>query len=45
MVIVPTVSEMYPVEPLCTVSVKRITDRLCGQFRPVHFYGVATVVT
>ena len=36
---------MYPVEPLCTVTVKRITDRLCGQFRPGHFDGVATVVT
>jgi pantoate--beta-alanine ligase len=36
---------MYPSEPLCTVTLKRITDRLCGQFRPGHFDGVATVVT
>ena len=45
LVFVPAVGEMYPVEPLCTVTVKRITDRLCGQFRPGHFDGVATVVT
>jgi len=45
MVFAPTVGEMYPVEPLCTVQVKRITDRLCGAFRPGHFDGVATVVT
>jgi pantoate--beta-alanine ligase len=44
-VFAPAVDEMYPSEPLCTVTVKRITDRLCGQFRPGHFDGVATVVT
>ena len=44
-VFAPPAEEMYPSEPLCTVTVKRITDRLCGQFRPGHFDGVATVVT
>ena len=44
LVFAPAAGEMYPAEPLCTVTVKRITDRLCGQFRPGHFDGVATVV-
>jgi pantoate--beta-alanine ligase len=36
---------MYP-EPLLTaVEVARISERLCGSFRPGHFRGVATVVT
>ena len=45
LVFAPAAGEMYPAEPLCTVDVKRMTDRLCGQFRPGHFNGVATVVT
>ena len=44
LVFAPAVEEMYPREPLCTVTVQRITDRLCGAFRPGHFNGVATVV-
>jgi pantoate--beta-alanine ligase len=44
LVFAPPVEEMYPVETLCTVTVKRMTDGLCGRFRPGHFEGVATVV-
>ena len=45
LVFAPSAKEMYPSPPMCTVEVKRITDRLCGAFRPGHFAGVATVVT
>ena len=44
-VFAPAADEMYPVEPLCTVTVKRLADGLCGRFRPGHFDGVATVVS
>jgi len=40
----PEVEEMYPTPSLSTVEVTRITDHLCGPFRPGHFTGVATVV-
>lgn len=42
---VPSVSEMYPEgESHTTVSVSRITEYMCGAFRPGHFQGVTTVV-
>jgi pantoate--beta-alanine ligase len=41
----PTVEEMYPDETLTSVSVSKITEKLCGAFRPGHFTGVTTVVS
>lgn len=42
---VPDADEMYPSTPLTTVAVGRLTEHLCGPYRPGHFEGVATVVT
>jgi pantoate--beta-alanine ligase len=41
----PGVAEMYAPDAATTVTVARLTDHLCGPFRPGHFDGVATVVT
>ncbi|MDN4593256.1 pantoate--beta-alanine ligase [Polycladomyces subterraneus] len=41
----PSVDEMYPSKSLTTVTLRRITEPLCGASRPGHFDGVATVVT
>lgn len=41
----PDVAEMYPKPILTQVSVKNITDSMCGRSRPGHFDGVATVVS
>ncbi len=41
---VPAVEEIYP-KGFCTqVTVTGLSDRLCGENRPGHFQGVATVV-
>ncbi|SNX53180.1 pantoate--beta-alanine ligase [Thermoanaerobacterium sp. RBIITD] len=45
LVFIPSVEEMYPNERLTTVSVSKITNKLCGAYRPGHFVGVCTVVT
>jgi pantoate--beta-alanine ligase len=42
-VFVPTPDQMYPSENLTWVNVEKLTELLCGQFRPIHFRGVATV--
>ncbi|HOE66916.1 MAG TPA: pantoate--beta-alanine ligase [Candidatus Hydrogenedentes bacterium] len=41
----PGVGEMYPEGYATYVTVERLTEGLCGAARPVHFRGVATVVT
>jgi pantoate--beta-alanine ligase len=42
----PSVEEVYPVgiENEAHIEVPEISDILCGEFRPGHFAGVATVV-
>jgi pantoate--beta-alanine ligase len=41
----PTVENMYPEEYQTYVTVEKVTKNLCGLSRPVHFRGVATVVS
>ena len=40
----PAVEELYPREQKTFVDVPDLTRNLCGEFRPGHFRGVATVV-
>jgi pantoate--beta-alanine ligase len=42
-VFAPTPQEMYAKENLTWVNVEKLTEPLCGQFRPGHFRGVTTV--
>jgi pantoate--beta-alanine ligase len=43
-VFVPTLEEIYPEGFQTYVEVQELQKPLCGQFRPGHFRGVATVV-
>ena len=40
----PDIKEMYPADFKTYITVEHLSDVLCGQFRPGHFKGVATVV-
>ena len=44
LVFAPPVEEMYPLPQLTFIEVTRISEHVCGKFRPGHFRGVATVV-
>jgi pantoate--beta-alanine ligase len=41
---VPEADDMYPEGHATVVHVERLTERLCGAYRPGHFDGVCTVV-
>src|SRR3989338_5698166 len=38
----PSEKEMYPSPYVTSIDLKKVTENLCGRFRPGHFRGVAT---
>ncbi|MFH0947834.1 MAG: pantoate--beta-alanine ligase [Elusimicrobiota bacterium] len=44
LVFAPEPSEMYPENYLTYIMVEKLSDIMCGKFRPGHFKGVATIV-
>jgi pantoate--beta-alanine ligase len=43
LVFTPTTEQMYGTASLTWVTVEKLTEPLCGRFRPGHFRGVTTV--
>ncbi len=43
LVFAPSADQMYASENLTWVNVEKLTELLCGQFRPGHFRGVTTI--
>jgi len=43
-VFLPSVTDMYPPGFVTSITVAKLSDGLCGEVRPGHFSGVATVV-
>lgn len=41
---VPAAEEIYPARYATVVHVQRLSEKLCGAFRPGHFDGVCTIV-
>ena len=44
LIFAPTVADFYPAGASTWVDVEGVSAKLCGEFRPGHFRGVATVV-
>lgn len=44
LVFLPKAEALYPPDAVTAVHVAKLTDTLCGPYRPGHFDGVATVV-
>lgn len=44
LIFAPSVADFYPADAATWVDVEGISAKLCGEFRPGHFRGVATVV-
>lgn len=44
LIFAPSVADFYPTDAATWVDVEGISAKLCGEFRPGHFRGVATVV-